>query len=76
MSAEGGQKKQGGQKKWSETTEKVYEFIKANPKITRKELCENLGINPSAVQKHIEKLKKENAIKRSGGDKGGYWEIL
>ena len=38
--------------------------------------CENLGINPSAVQKHIEKLKKENAIKRSGGDKGGWWEIL
>ncbi len=76
MNSEGGQKIEGGQKKWSETTEKVYELIKTNPKITRKELCENLGINPSAVQKHIEKLKKENAIKRSGGDKGGYWEIL
>ncbi len=76
MNSEGGQKIEGGQKKWSETTEKVYELIKTNPKITRKELCENLGINPSAVQKHIEKLKKENAIKRSGGDKGGCWEIL
>ena len=38
--------------------------------------CESLGIKPSAVQKHIEKLKKENAIKRSGGDNGGWWKIL
>ena len=76
IDSEGGQKIKGGQKKWSETTQKIYELIKTKPGITRKELCENLGINPSAVQKHIEKLKKENAIKRSGGDKGGWWEIL
>lgn len=76
IDSEGGQKIKGGQKKWSETTQKIYELIKTKPEITRKELCENLGINPSAVQKHIEKLKKENAIKRSGGDKGGWWEIL
>ena len=69
-----GQKKvvrKSGQKKWSE----VLELISANPKITRSELVEVLGINPSAIQRHIQKLKKEGIIMRMGGDKGGYWKI-
>ena len=72
----GGQKiVAGGQKKWSETALKILELIKQNPKISRKELCEELKINPSAVQKHIEKLKKANKIERIGGAKGGEWRI-
>ena len=65
----------GGQKKWSETTQKILELIKQNPQISRKELCESLEINPSAVQKHIEKLKAQNIIERSGGAKGGKWIV-
>lgn len=73
---EGGQKTDlGGQKKWSETTEKILELIKKNPKISRNELCEELKINPSAIQKHIEKLKKANVIERIGGAKGGEWRV-
>ena len=73
---EGGQKIDvGGQKKWSETTQKVYALIKENPSISRKELSETLSINPSAVQKHIEKLKKEGVIIRKNGAKGGHWEV-
>ena len=70
-----GQKKvvrKSGQKKWSE----VLELIKENPKITRKELSEKLGINSSAIQRHIQKLKTEGLIERIGGDKGGYWKII
>lgn len=66
----------GGQKKWSETTIRVLELIKENPQVTRKTLCEKLAINPSAIQKHIDKLKKENVIQRVGPDKGGYWEVI
>jgi len=65
----------GGQKKWSENLAKVFELIRNNPKITRKELSETLQINPSAVQKHIEKLKNERVIIRVGSDKGGHWKI-
>jgi Fic family protein len=64
--------RKSGQKKWSE----VLELIKENPKITRSELSKTLGINPSAVQRHIQKLKTEQLIKRIGGDKGGYWQYL
>lgn len=74
--SDGGQNASGGQKKWSETTQKIFDYIKENPNISRNELCEKLNINPSAVQKHIEKLKTQNVIKRIGGAKGGYWEIL
>lgn len=73
---EGGQKiSVGGQKKWSETALRILDLLKQNPKISRKELCEELKINPSAVQKHIEKLKEANKIERIGGAKGGEWRI-
>ncbi|MBQ6735402.1 MAG: Fic family protein [Lachnospiraceae bacterium] len=72
----GGQKQKGGQKRWSETTARVYEIISEKPAITRKELSTELGVNPSAVQKHIARLKEEGAIERVGGARGGYWKIL
>ena len=64
--------RKSGQKKWSE----VLELIKENQKITRGELSDKLGINPSAIQRHIQKLKTEGLIERIGGDKGGYWKIV
>ena len=51
------------------------DLIKENPSISRKELSEKLDINPSAIQKHIQKLKSEGLIERMGGDKGGYWKF-
>jgi ATP-dependent DNA helicase RecG len=47
-----------------------------NPKITRKELSETQNINPSTVQKHINKLKEKGIIARVGSDKSGFWEIV
>ena len=54
----------------------MTELITENPKITRIELSEKLGINPSAIQRHIQKLKRDGIIERIGGDKGGYWKIM
>lgn len=70
----GGQKdcQEGGQKTW----ELVLELIKEKPTITRNELSEKLCIAPSAIQKHIKKLKALSIIKRIGSDKKGYWEIV
>ncbi|HID26648.1 MAG TPA: ArsR family transcriptional regulator [Methanosarcinales archaeon] len=35
-----------------------------------------MGINPSAVQKHLNKLKEKGILERIGPAKGGYWRIV
>ena len=65
--------------KWSEKiTERqkeILSLIRKNPYISRKQLIGELGINSSAIQKHIEKLKEKKIIERIGPDKGGYWKV-
>ncbi len=71
--------RKGGQKGWSELTERqeeILNLIEQNNKISRKQLSEILNINPSAIQKHINKLKQKGLLKRIGPAKGGYWEIV
>ena len=70
----GGQK--GGQKYDERTIDAILSLITDNPNITRKVLAETIGISPSAIQKHINRLKAEGIIARHGGDRGGYWKIL
>lgn len=54
----------------------MLNLLEDKPNITRKELSEALKINPSAIQKHIEKLKREGIIVRIGSDKKGFWKIV
>ena len=54
----------------------IIALIKENPYISRKELSDKLGINGSAVQKYIVKLKAAGIIERIGADRGGYWRII
>ena len=58
------------------TTEKIVRLMKANPYITNQELAEACGITEDGVYWNTKKLKKNNRIRRIGGDKGGYWEVL
>ncbi len=53
----------------------VLALIIGNPKISRKRLAEELNINESAVQKHINALKKKNYIERDS-ETTGQWIIL
>lgn len=65
--------------KWSEPNanqRKILSLMVDNPAISRRELSKKLNINQSAIQKHIEKLKKKGLLRRVGPAKGGYWEII
>lgn len=53
----------------------VYDLIVANPKVSRKELAEILGINESAIQKHTDALKTKRVIEREG-ETTGQWIII
>lgn len=65
----------GGQIALSERQLEVLQIIKDNPTVTRKMLAKKLGINESAVQKHLEALKQNGIIKHVGKTRG-HWEIL
>ena len=73
-SDQSGQK--SGQKDGQNNRERIVELMKENGLITTTEIAAVLGINRSAVSRHIEKLKKDGRIQRKGGDRGGEWMVL
>jgi len=64
----------GQEEKLTKRQKEVFELIKADPGISRKQLSDKLGINQSAVQKHIVALKKKGVIYRES-ETTGYWII-
>ena len=73
----GGQKtekvdRKGGQK----TREAILQLIREDERISSTEMAETLGINRSAISKHLKKLQESGTIRREGPDKGGKWVIL
>ena len=76
-SEEGGQKtaivdRKGGQK----TRDAILDMIIKNAKVTSTQMAESLGINRSAVSKHLKKMQDAGIIRRVGPDKGGHWAIV
>lgn len=62
--------------KAEKTTEKIIRLMRANPRITNKELADACGITEDGVYWNTKKLRKNNIIRRVGGDFGGHWEVL
>ena len=63
--------RKGGQK----TRSAILDMIADNAHITSTQMAERLGINRSAISKHLKKLQEEGTIRREGPDKGGTWVI-
>jgi ATP-dependent DNA helicase RecG len=55
--------------------EEILEIIRSNAKISRRKLAEQLEINVSAVQGHLDLLKEKGVLSRKGGTRG-IWVIL
>ena len=58
------------------TTEKILKAIRNNPFVTNKEMAQICGITVDGVYWNTRKLKSQGRIRRIGGDKGGYWEVV
>ena len=63
------------------TTEKsteaiILQAIRSNPYITQKELAAKCGLTEDGVYYVVSKLRKSGVVKRVGGRKLGYWEVL
>lgn len=67
----------GGAIEVSQLTERQQEIlvlIQRNPKVSYRSLAEQLGINQSALQKHLNHLKEAGWLERIGGTRG-HWAI-
>ena len=60
----------------SKTRDAILNMINRNAKVTSTQMAASLGINRSAVSKHLKKLQADGIIRRVGPDKGGHWEII
>jgi len=58
------------------TREQILELLKNNKKLTREELANLINISSNAIKQHLAKLQKDKLLKRVGGRKAGYWEVL
>lgn len=58
------------------TRDAILDMISQNARITSTQMAEGLGINRSAVSKHLKKLQADGIIRRVGPDKGGHWEVI
>ncbi|MBL4653034.1 MAG: winged helix-turn-helix transcriptional regulator [Flavobacteriales bacterium] len=58
-----------------ESQQKIVRLVVENPKISKKEMSEQIGISTTAIDKNINTLKDKKIIRRVS-DKGGYWEVL
>ena len=54
----------------------IINLLIQKPSLSISELAEILGINRSAVQKHIKSLQEKGYIMRSGSRKTGEWQVL
>ena len=59
-----------------ESQQMILKLVAKNPKISKREMAEIIGISTTAIDKNIEKLKDEKLIKRVGSSRSGYWSIM
>jgi ATP-dependent DNA helicase RecG len=57
-------------------SDKIVNAIRMKHTITILELADIVGISGRSVQRVLRKLQVDNVIKRAGGRKFGYWEII
>lgn len=62
--------------KTTKVQEQILEKIQGNPHIIQSELAELLGIHRVSVAENTSKLQKMGVLKRVGGKRNGYWEIV
>lgn len=58
------------------TREKIIEFIRVNPSLTRESIAFSLGISSKGVDYHITNMQNEGILKREGSRKTGKWIII
>lgn len=59
----------------NQTQQRIIEMILNDPKVTQKEMAEELNITVRAVKKSIKEMQEKSILERIGGARGGYWRL-
>lgn len=57
------------------TQNEIIQMIKANNRISAKQIAEEISLSVRAVEKNIKELREKGILIRHGSARGGYWEI-
>jgi hypothetical protein len=73
--------KKSGQKKvvrksGQKTVDCLLGLLRDCPQSTQRDMVAIVGINRSAIQRHLFNLKASGRLRRIGPDKGGHWEVV
>ena len=58
------------------TRDRLLDYLRDEPHLTRRVLAERLGLTPDGVKYHLRKLKAAGVLRRVGSDRAGHWEVL
>jgi predicted HTH transcriptional regulator len=58
-----------------ETQSKIISLMVEDNKISIPLLSKKIGVSTTAIEKHIDRLKRKGIINRKGSARAGYWEI-
>ena len=68
---------QKGMQNLTEQQQAILSFLKEHPEATRKEISESLSnITEDGVKYNLSRLQEFGLLKRVGGRKQGYWQII
>lgn len=62
--------------KLNKTQKSILSIIHKNKFATYEEIAQQLGMARSTIGRNLDIMKKNVIIRRIGGDKNGYWEVL
>ena len=58
------------------TSGKILEVCRERPSVTIPELARSIGITERSVQRNIRNLQRDGFLRRVGGRKEGYWQVV
>jgi len=62
--------------KLGDNRHKILQLIEKDPYISLSQLSKKIGISQTAIENNIKKLKELGVLKRIGGRKTGWWEVI
>ena len=62
--------------KLTKNDHEILQVIQNNPALSQKEIAMELGWTVDRVKYYLNKMKKQEAIRRIGSSHNGYWELL